>query len=74
MATYDLQPKMSAFDVRDKILPELENQSADFICLNFANGDMVGHTGILEAAIKACESVDVCVKSIVKTALKKAVV
>ncbi len=70
VATYDLQPKMSAFDVRDKILPELENQSADFICLNFANGDMVGHTGILEAAIKACESVDVCVKSIVKTALK----
>ena len=69
VATYDLQPKMSAFEVRDKIIPELEKQSADFICLNFANGDMVGHTGILEAAIKACESVDVCVQSVVETAL-----
>jgi len=69
VATYDLQPKMSAFEVRNKTLPELENQSADFICLNFANGDMVGHTGIFEAAIKACESVDICVKSVVETAL-----
>ena len=70
VATYDLQPKMSAFEVRDKILPELQNKTADFICLNFANGDMVGHTGIMEAAIKACESVDICVKSIVKKALE----
>jgi len=70
VATYDLQPKMSAFDVRDKIIPELKNKSADFICLNFANGDMVGHTGILEAAIKACESVDLCVKDVVETALE----
>lgn len=70
VATYDLQPKMSAFEVSDKIIPELKNKSADFICLNFANGDMVGHTGILEAAIKACESVDICVKDVVETALE----
>ncbi|MBV1888023.1 MAG: 2,3-bisphosphoglycerate-independent phosphoglycerate mutase [Urechidicola sp.] len=69
VATYDLQPEMSAFNVRDKILPELRSQSADFICLNFANTDMVGHTGVFEAAIKACESVDLCVKSVVETAL-----
>ncbi len=70
VATYDLQPEMSAFNVRDKILPELISQSADFICLNFANTDMVGHTGVFEAAIKACESVDICVKSVVETALE----
>ena len=70
VATYDLEPKMSAFNVRDKIIPELKNQSADFICLNFANGDMVGHTGIMKAAIKACETVDTCVQSVIKTALE----
>jgi len=70
VATYDLQPEMSAFNVRDKILPELNSKSADFICLNFANTDMVGHTGVFEAAIKACESVDICVKSVVETALE----
>ena len=69
MATYDLQPEMSAFEIRDAIVPELENEEVDFVCLNFANGDMVGHTGVMEAAIKACEAVDVCVKDIVTTAL-----
>lgn len=69
MATYDLQPEMSAFEIRDAIVPELENEEVDFVCLNFANGDMVGHTGVMEAAIKACEAVDVCVKDIITTAL-----
>jgi len=70
VATYDLQPEMSAYNVRDKILPEINSQSADFICLNFANGDMVGHTGIFEAAIKACETVNSCVQSVVEAALE----
>lgn len=69
VATYDLQPEMSAFDIRDKIIPEIEGETADFICLNFANPDMVGHTGILEAAIRACEVVDTCAKEITETAL-----
>jgi len=68
VATYDLQPEMSAFEIRDKIIPELEQQTADFICLNFANPDMVGHTGDIQAAIKACETVDLCTKAIVTTA------
>lgn len=70
VATYDLQPEMSAYEIRDSIIPEIEAQSADFICLNFANPDMVGHTGVLEAAIKACEVVDSCTESIVKSAVK----
>lgn len=70
VATYDLQPEMSAFEIRDKIIPEIEQQSADFICLNFANPDMVGHTGVFEAAVKACETVDSCTKSIVEKALE----
>lgn len=70
VATYDLKPEMSAFDLRDMILPEIENESADFICLNFANPDMVGHTGVFEAAIKACETVDTCAKAIVEKALE----
>ncbi len=70
VATYDLQPEMSAFELTDAILPEIENQTADFICLNFANPDMVGHTGIWEAAIKAVETVDQCVEKIVTTALQ----
>lgn len=68
VATYDLQPEMSAFDIRDKILPEIEAESADFICLNFANPDMVGHTGDMAAAIKACEVVDSCTRDIVEAA------
>ncbi len=70
VATYDLYPQMSAYELRDKILPEIENKTVDFICLNFANADMVGHTGVLEAAIKACETVDSCAKSIIETALE----
>ncbi|PIB36759.1 phosphoglycerate mutase (2,3-diphosphoglycerate-independent) [Reichenbachiella sp. 5M10] len=68
VATYDLQPEMSAADIRDKINPELEKGEADFICLNFANADMVGHTGVFEAAVKACEAVDACTQSVVETA------
>lgn len=69
VATYDLKPEMSAFEIRDKIMPEIEQETADFICLNFANPDMVGHTGDLNAAIKACETVDSCVAQIVPLAL-----
>lgn len=69
VATYDLQPEMSAYDIRDKILPELKAKSADFICLNFANPDMVGHTGVFEAAVQACETVDTCTEAVVNTAL-----
>lgn len=68
VATYDLQPEMSAEEIRDKIIPEINAESADFICLNFANPDMVGHTGVMEAAIKACETVDSCAKAIVEAA------
>ena len=69
VATYDLQPEMSAFELTAAILPEIEKQEADFICLNFANADMVGHTGIWEAVIKAVETVDTCVEKVVTTAL-----
>jgi len=69
VATYDLQPEMSAFELKDALVPELQKGEVDFVCLNFANGDMVGHTGIMEAAIKACEAVDKCVKEVVETAL-----
>jgi len=68
VATYDLQPEMSAFDIRDAIIPELNKGDVDFVCLNFANGDMVGHTGVMEAAIKACEAVDECVKDVISAA------
>lgn len=70
VATYDLQPEMSAYDIRDKIVPELKAQETDFVCLNFANPDMVGHTGVFEAAVKACETVDECVKDVVTTGLE----
>ncbi len=70
VATYDLQPEMSAYELRDALIPELEKGEADFVCLNFANGDMVGHTGIMEAAIKACEAVDLCVKDVISTGLE----
>ncbi|OFY64595.1 MAG: phosphoglycerate mutase (2,3-diphosphoglycerate-independent) [Bacteroidetes bacterium RIFCSPLOWO2_02_FULL_36_8] len=68
--TYDLQPEMSAKDIRDKIIPELKKKSADFICLNFANPDMVGHTGDFNATIKACETVNDVTEPVVKTALE----
>jgi len=69
VATYDLQPEMSAKDIQDAIIPELEKQEADFICLNFANTDMVGHTGIMEAAVKAAEAVDNCLRHVIHAAL-----
>jgi 2,3-bisphosphoglycerate-independent phosphoglycerate mutase len=69
VATYDLKPEMSAYELRDALIPELKKGDVDFVCLNFANGDMVGHTGVMEAAIKACEVVDICVKDVVKAAL-----
>ena len=68
VATYDLQPEMSAQDIADKIIPELKKGEVDFVCLNFANPDMVGHTGVWEAAIKACETVDDCAKQVVNVA------
>ncbi len=70
VATYDLQPEMSAYEITEAILPELSNQTADFICLNFANTDMVGHTGIFDAAVKAVETVDKCTAKIVEKALE----
>ena len=70
VATYDLKPEMSAFDIKDAIVPELQKGEADFICLNFANTDMVGHTGVMEAAVKAAEAVDSCLKDVVNAALE----
>ena len=69
VATYDLQPEMSAFELTAALVPELEKGEVDFVCLNFANGDMVGHTGVMAAAIKACEAVDQCVEKVISTAL-----
>jgi len=68
VATYDLQPEMSAIEVKNAIVTELKKGDANFVCLNFANGDMVGHTGIWPAIIKAVETVDSCVKEVVETA------
>lgn len=69
VATYDLQPEMSAVEVTDAIVPEIQDETADFICLNYANADMVGHTGVFSAAVKAVETVDACVKRVVTAAL-----
>ncbi|MCE1200226.1 MAG: 2,3-bisphosphoglycerate-independent phosphoglycerate mutase [Marinilabiliales bacterium] len=68
VATYDLQPEMSAFLVKDAIVAELKNKSADFVCLNFANGDMVGHTGVYTAIEAAVKAIDQCVREVVETA------
>lgn len=70
VATYDLKPEMSAYEVTEALLPEIKNKTADFICLNYANADMVGHTGVWEAAIKAVETVDNCVGQIVTAGLE----
>ena len=70
VATYDLKPEMSANELRDALVEELKKGEVDFVCLNFANGDMVGHTGVMAAAIKACEAVDDCVADVVTTALE----
>lgn len=69
VATYDLQPEMSALEIRDKIIPELQRGEVDFVCLNFANPDMVGHTGVFEAAVRACETVDACTRAVVEAAI-----
>jgi 2,3-bisphosphoglycerate-independent phosphoglycerate mutase len=70
VATYDLQPEMSAPELTEKICAELQAESADYICLNYANCDMVGHTGEPTAIIKACETVDSCVERVVQTGLE----
>jgi len=70
VSTYDLKPEMSAYELKDALCKDLEKGEVDFVCLNFANGDMVGHTGVMEAAIKACETVDECVKSVIQTGLE----
>ena len=70
VATYDLQPEMSAYEIRDAIIPELQKGDVDFVCLNFANPDMVGHTGVMSAAIKACEVVDSCAEAVVNAGLE----
>lgn len=69
VATYDLQPEMSAGELTDKLVPEIEAENPDFVCLNFANADMVGHTGVWNAVIKAVETVDACVNRVVTAAL-----
>ncbi len=71
VATYDLAPEMSAIEVTDAICERMERQPPNFICLNFANADMVGHTGIFAAAVKACETVDSCLERVVNTALEQ---
>lgn len=70
VATYDLKPEMSAYEIRDAIIPELNKGEVDFVCLNFANPDMVGHTGDMNAAIKACETVDECAQAVINAGLK----
>lgn len=70
VSTYDLKPQMSAFEVTDAIVPEIYKREASFICLNYANADMVGHTGIWKAAITAVETVDTCVGKVVSAALE----
>tara|TARA_R110000737_G_scaffold201428_1_gene220799 strand:- start:6003 stop:7526 length:1524 start_codon:yes stop_codon:yes gene_type:complete len=71
VATYDLQPEMSAIEVKDKIVDSINTETPDFICLNFANPDMVGHTGVFSAIIKAVETVDSCLKQVVEAGKEK---
>ncbi|WP_185868356.1 2,3-bisphosphoglycerate-independent phosphoglycerate mutase [Blattabacterium cuenoti] len=70
VSTYDRKPEMSAFLITKKIIPELKRRNSDFICLNFANPDMVGHSGNINATIKACEFVDKCMKLCVEEAIR----
>jgi len=70
VATYDLQPEMSAAELTNKLLPEIKAGNPDFVCLNFANADMVGHTGVFSAVMKAVETVDSCVEKIVTAGLE----
>jgi 2,3-bisphosphoglycerate-independent phosphoglycerate mutase len=71
VATYDLAPEMSAYGVTDRVLEEIEKGEHDFILVNYANPDMVGHTGVMEAAIKACEVVDECMSKVIPKVLEK---
>jgi len=71
VATYDLQPEMSAYEIKEAVINYIEEKEPDFICLNFANTDMVGHTGVFSAAVKAAETVDTCVQQVVTKALEK---
>ncbi len=71
VATYDLQPTMSAQNICDAIIKDIETEPTDFICLNFANPDMVGHTGVYEAVVKALETVDDCARQVVEAGLKQ---
>ena len=70
VATYDLQPEMSAKGIRDAICEDFDTNKPDFVCLNFANPDMVGHTGVFEAVVKAVETVDSCLQTVVECGLK----
>ena len=70
VATYDLQPEMSALIVRDKLIDHINNETPDFICLNFANPDMVGHTGVFSAIVKAVETIDKCLQKVVEAGLQ----
>ncbi|MCF8328857.1 MAG: 2,3-bisphosphoglycerate-independent phosphoglycerate mutase [Crocinitomicaceae bacterium] len=70
VATYDLQPEMSALIVRDKLIDHINNETPDFICLNFANPDMVGHTGVFSAIVKAVETIDNCLQKVVEVGLQ----
>jgi len=70
VATYDLKPEMSAHEITEDLIEEIENKRNDFICLNYANGDMVGHTGSFEAAVKACEEIDQCVEKVISSCIK----
>ncbi len=70
VATYDLQPEMSALIVQDKLIDHINNETPDFICLNFANPDMVGHTGVFSAIVKAVETIDNCLQKVVEAGLK----
>jgi 2,3-bisphosphoglycerate-independent phosphoglycerate mutase len=69
VATYDLKPQMAAFDIDNAIIPELKKGEVDFVCLNFANPDMVGHTGVFSAVVSAVEFVDKCLEQVVETGL-----
>jgi 2,3-bisphosphoglycerate-independent phosphoglycerate mutase len=70
VATYDLQPEMSAFELKDRVQARIEKEDGDFFCVNFANPDMVGHTGVFSAIKKACETVDQCVGELIDAAAK----
>jgi len=71
VATYDLQPEMSAFEVKDAVIKAINTEKYDFICLNFANGDMVGHTGVYQAIEQAVRTIDECAGAVTRAARAK---